>query len=251
MVTADYCQTLARYNEWMNSRLYALCSTLPEVELRADRGAFFGSIYATLNHIAYADLAFLARFTGEPKVVPELGADLFGGFAALRAERERIDQRLLALDRDAHVGVAGRETSATSARSMARPARGRAGCWWRISSTIRRTTAARSRPCSRSRGSTSAAPTCRSCRTRIERRTRPDRDPRQALPLLSGRRWNDGHEDLGFISHRARALLAAGRAGLPGRGRLARRRQARPLPRRPGHRRRFLGRHAARRLPAC
>jgi uncharacterized damage-inducible protein DinB len=96
MITADYCQTLARYNEWMNSRLYALCATLPEAELRADRGAFFGSIYATLNHIAYADLAFLARFTGEPKVVPELCADLFGGFAALRAERERIDQRLLA-----------------------------------------------------------------------------------------------------------------------------------------------------------
>ena len=95
MITADYCQTLARYNEWMNSRLYALCSTLPETELRADRGAFFGSIYATLNHLTYADLAFLARFTGEPKVVPDLGADLFGGFAALRGERERIDQRLL------------------------------------------------------------------------------------------------------------------------------------------------------------
>ena len=96
MVTAGYCLTLARYNEWMNSRLYALCATLPEAELRADRGAFFGSIYATLNHIAYADLAFLARFTGEPKVIPDLGADLFGSFAALRAERERIDQRLLA-----------------------------------------------------------------------------------------------------------------------------------------------------------
>ena len=96
MVTADYCQTLARYNEWMNSRLYALCATLPEAEIRADRGAFFGSVYATLNHIAYGDLAFLSRFTGEPKVVPELGADLFGAFAALRSERERLDQRLLA-----------------------------------------------------------------------------------------------------------------------------------------------------------
>jgi uncharacterized damage-inducible protein DinB len=95
MVTAGFCQTLARYNEWMNSRLYALCAKLPETELRADRGAFFGSVYATLNHIAYADLAFLARFTGEPKIVPELGADLFGTFAALRGERERLDQRLL------------------------------------------------------------------------------------------------------------------------------------------------------------
>jgi uncharacterized damage-inducible protein DinB len=96
MVTAEYCQTLASYNEWMNSRLFALCATLPDDELQADRGAFFGSIYATLNHIAYADLAFLARFTGEPAVVPELNVELFGGFAALRGERAALDRRLLA-----------------------------------------------------------------------------------------------------------------------------------------------------------
>lgn len=95
MVSSEYCRTLARYNEWMNSRLYALCAALPDDELRADRGAFFGSIYATLNHIAYADLAFLSRFTGDPQVVPELGVDLFGSFAALRREREAIDARLL------------------------------------------------------------------------------------------------------------------------------------------------------------
>ena len=96
MVTSEYCRTMARYNEWMNSRLYALCATLPEGELHADRGAVFKSIYATLNHIAYSDLAFLARFTGDPAVVPELGVDLFGGFAALRREREALDARLIA-----------------------------------------------------------------------------------------------------------------------------------------------------------
>ncbi|MEO5844072.1 MAG: DinB family protein [Caldimonas sp.] len=96
MITSGYCVTMARYNEWMNSRLFALCATIAEDELRADRGAFFGSVYATLNHIAYADIAFLARFTGEPAIVPELGADLFGGFTALRAERETLDARLIA-----------------------------------------------------------------------------------------------------------------------------------------------------------
>jgi uncharacterized damage-inducible protein DinB len=95
MVTGEYAHTMARYNEWMNSRLFALCATLSEAELRRDQGAFFGSIYATLNHIAYADLAFLSRFTGTPAVVPELGADLFGSYAALRSEREAIDRRLL------------------------------------------------------------------------------------------------------------------------------------------------------------
>jgi uncharacterized damage-inducible protein DinB len=86
---------MAQYNEWMNSRLYAVCATLPDEELRKDRGAFFRSIYGTLNHIAFGDLAFLSRFTGDPGDVPEPGADLFGTFDRLRAERAALDQRLL------------------------------------------------------------------------------------------------------------------------------------------------------------
>ncbi len=96
MITAEHCQLMARYNEWMNSRLYALCAPLPEAELAKDRGAFFKSIYLTLNHITYGDLAFLARFTGDPAVVPEPGVDLFKGFAELRVAREALDARLLA-----------------------------------------------------------------------------------------------------------------------------------------------------------
>jgi uncharacterized damage-inducible protein DinB len=96
MTTPYYSQLMAQYNEWMNSRMYALCATLPEADLRKDRGAFFKSIYATLNHIAYGDLAFLSRFTGDPTVVPEPGADLFGTFERLRKERVALDQRLLA-----------------------------------------------------------------------------------------------------------------------------------------------------------
>lgn len=95
MVTNEFCNTMAQYNEWMNSRLYALCASLPEPELYKDRGAFFKSIYATLNHIAYGELAFLSRFTGNPAVVPELGASLFGSFAELRRERVELDARLL------------------------------------------------------------------------------------------------------------------------------------------------------------
>lgn len=76
--------------------MYALCASLPDIELRKDRGAFFKSIYATLNHIAYGDLAFLSRFTGTPSVVPEPGVDLFGAFDLLRAERASLDQRILA-----------------------------------------------------------------------------------------------------------------------------------------------------------
>ena len=96
MITSEHCELMARYNEWMNSRLYALCATLPDAELSKDRGAFFKSIYLTLNHITYGDLAFLSRFTGEPADVPEPAVELFNGFAQLRGAREALDQRLLA-----------------------------------------------------------------------------------------------------------------------------------------------------------
>ncbi|HUP09621.1 MAG TPA: DinB family protein [Caldimonas sp.] len=96
MISRDWCVTMARYNEWMNRRLYAACAPLGEAELRRDRGAFFRSIHATLDHIVYADLAFLSRFTGDPPEAPPLGVELHGDFASLRATRERLDARLLA-----------------------------------------------------------------------------------------------------------------------------------------------------------
>lgn len=95
MITTSHTHLMAQYNEWMNSRLFALCATLSDTELHEDRGAFFKSIYATLNHIAYGDLAFLSRFTGNPSAVPELGMDLFGTFEHLRSERTALDQRIL------------------------------------------------------------------------------------------------------------------------------------------------------------
>ncbi len=95
MISRAYCQLMARYNTWMNTRLYALCADLSDAELRKDRGAFFKSIYLTLNHITYGDLAFLSRFTGEPPTVPDPGVELFSSFLQLRAERELLDARLL------------------------------------------------------------------------------------------------------------------------------------------------------------
>jgi uncharacterized damage-inducible protein DinB len=86
---------MAHYNQWMNTRMYALCATLSAAELHQDRGAFFKSIYGTLNHIAYGDIAFMTRFTGDGHTIPEPGADLFGSFVHLNTERVRLDQRIL------------------------------------------------------------------------------------------------------------------------------------------------------------
>jgi len=95
MITPDYCQLMARYNRWMNERLYALLSELPDDERKRDRDAFFGSMHGTLNHLLWGDRMWLGRFIDEPCEVPAYGADMFGAFAELAREREVTDRKLL------------------------------------------------------------------------------------------------------------------------------------------------------------
>jgi uncharacterized damage-inducible protein DinB len=89
-------RALARYNTWMNGRLYALAATLPDAERRVDRRAFFRSIHGTLNHLLYGDLAWLSRFTGRPSEMPPLGVDLYSDFADLRRRRDEVDTEIVA-----------------------------------------------------------------------------------------------------------------------------------------------------------
>jgi len=65
-MTPDACRLMASYNRWMNARLYDASATLPETELHADRGAFFGSLFGTLNHVVVADVLWLGRFARHP-----------------------------------------------------------------------------------------------------------------------------------------------------------------------------------------
>lgn len=95
MINTEYCQLMAEYNQWMNRKVFHVCKSMSDLDLREDCGAFFGSVYMTLNHIAYADIAFLSRFTMEPAEIPNLGEDLFGGFSSLSLERVRLDERLI------------------------------------------------------------------------------------------------------------------------------------------------------------
>ena len=64
MITREYCQLMARYNRWVNERLYALVSEFPAGE--RDRDAFFGSMHGTLNHLLWGDRMWLGRFIDEP-----------------------------------------------------------------------------------------------------------------------------------------------------------------------------------------
>ena len=57
---------LAGYNRWMNERLYAAAATLDDAAVYDDRGAFFGSLFGTLNHLVVADTIWLKRFATHP-----------------------------------------------------------------------------------------------------------------------------------------------------------------------------------------
>lgn len=54
--------------------MYAAAGNLDDAELVADKGAYFGSILATLNHVAVADTIWLHRFARHLPACPALNA---------------------------------------------------------------------------------------------------------------------------------------------------------------------------------
>ncbi len=60
------CEIFARYNAAMNKSIYTCAAQLDAAALELDRGAFFGSILGTLNHIMVADINWLKRFAAHP-----------------------------------------------------------------------------------------------------------------------------------------------------------------------------------------
>ena len=94
MATRAHFETLARYNRWMNERLYAVCAELPDAERKRDRGAFFRSIHGTLNHGLLGDRLWLARFEREPFTMNGLDDELYADFETLRRERAVTDDRI-------------------------------------------------------------------------------------------------------------------------------------------------------------
>jgi uncharacterized damage-inducible protein DinB len=85
---------LAEYNAWMNGKLYAACATLSDEERKRDRGAFFGSIHATLNHVLLADSIWMGRFEAKPFAFTGLDQELHASFEELRAQRAEMDARI-------------------------------------------------------------------------------------------------------------------------------------------------------------
>ncbi|WP_372373733.1 DinB family protein [Vreelandella venusta] len=103
----DHFAMLASYNQWMNSKVYEAAGQLSATDLAKDRGAFFGSILGTLNHILVADTIWLKRFATHPSCMVSLRevADLpkpttldqivFDDVGRLSEHRRWLDQRII------------------------------------------------------------------------------------------------------------------------------------------------------------
>jgi uncharacterized damage-inducible protein DinB len=87
---------LAAYNRWANERLYEAAARLSDADYRADRGAFFGSLRGTLNHLLVGDRIWMRRFTGEGEAPARLDAILHDDLAGLREARRSEDARIVA-----------------------------------------------------------------------------------------------------------------------------------------------------------
>jgi uncharacterized damage-inducible protein DinB len=103
---------LAQYNQWFNARLLDACERLTDLQRKQDRGAFFGSVHHTLNHLLVGDQVWLKRFRqcgvdhgweaaclgGTVLILPAgaaLNSVLFEDWLALRAKRVQLDDAIV------------------------------------------------------------------------------------------------------------------------------------------------------------
>lgn len=103
MTLRSHIVLMARYNQWMNAKVYEAAGRLSQEELTANRKAFFGSLLGTLNHIVVGDTIWLKRFATHPAkhralepirsmaAPTSLDQILFSDLASLHKHRERLD----------------------------------------------------------------------------------------------------------------------------------------------------------------
>jgi uncharacterized damage-inducible protein DinB len=101
-------QLLAKYNQWINEKVFAASEKLDSAVLCEDNGAFFKSIIGTLNHILVADIFWLKRFADHPHKFEsldyvrgitkpdELTDFLFDSLEQLRQARSKMDTMIIA-----------------------------------------------------------------------------------------------------------------------------------------------------------
>ena len=107
MSMESHFELLANYNQWMNGNIYEAARGLSGEDLAKDRGAFFGSILGTLNHLIVADTIWLKRFATHSsskhslsaiatlEVPSRLDQTIFSDFDQLLERRVWLDQLII------------------------------------------------------------------------------------------------------------------------------------------------------------
>lgn len=107
MSLKQHFELLASYNQWMNSKVYDAARQLTATDFAKDRGAFFGSILATLNHIVVGDTIWLKRFATHPSCLitlqevvklpspTSLNQIIFHDFSSLNEHRDWLDEQII------------------------------------------------------------------------------------------------------------------------------------------------------------
>lgn len=99
MVSPAFCREMARYSAWQNRSLVTAADGLSDAEWRLDRGAFFGSIFATFNHLLWGDLIWMHRLAGWARPAGASIADTVrftADWPAFKAARGDADSRIQA-----------------------------------------------------------------------------------------------------------------------------------------------------------
>ncbi len=87
---------MARYNAWMNEKLFLECSKLSDAERKTARGVPFNSLHGLWNHLLLTDKVWLGRFVGEPFPVRSLDQILCEDWNELQSEQTALDAEIAA-----------------------------------------------------------------------------------------------------------------------------------------------------------
>ena len=99
MINTELARTLARYDRWQNQSLIAAAENMSDEERWQKRGAFFGSIAETLNHILWDHRVWLARQMGDKATADEVGerhpyTDAPSDWSEYKLERVALDHEI-------------------------------------------------------------------------------------------------------------------------------------------------------------
>jgi uncharacterized damage-inducible protein DinB len=89
---------MARYNRWQNRSIYDGGDKLSDAQRKENRGAFFGSLHGTLNHLLCGDMLWMHRFAGTPPPRARNTAETMNeheSWADLKAARAAVDETVI------------------------------------------------------------------------------------------------------------------------------------------------------------